>query len=169
MSSNAKEATIIRPPQAPRSVVVVNWPLRDGGVGAWGMAIGLVLIAVVAGVISQSRVMGTVCFAALVTATWRLWLPVTFEFRSRGVIYTVLGRSRQIPWTHIARFEVRPRGVLLFPDIDLSPLASLRSVYVQWNEQKAAIMEVIKFYSSAQVSVASTKTYLNEAIEDPEN
>lgn len=122
-------------------------------------------MAAVAGVVAHSGLMGGGCFAALAIAAWRLWVPVTFEFRSRGVIYSVLGRSRRIPWTQIARYEVRPRGLLLFAEDDKSPLAALRSTYVQWNGQQAAIKEVVEFYTAARVSVASTKTFFDATIE----
>lgn len=131
------------------------------------MLLLLGLMATGAGVVAESGAMGGVCFAALAIAAWRLWVPVTFEFRSRGVIYSAFGRSRRIPWTQIARFEERPRGMLLFAEDDTSPLAMLRSIHVQWNGQRAAILEVMAFYTSARVSVASTKTFLDATIEDP--
>lgn len=168
MSSSAKEVSAVRPQQAPRSVRVVNWPLRDGGLRAWGMLIALTLIATGAGVIAQSRLMGGVCFAALLTAAWRLWIPVAFEFRSRGVISGVFGKSRQIPWTQIARYEIRPRGLMLFAEDDTGLLAAFKSVYIPWNRQRDAIVEVVEFYTSARVSVASTRTFLKEVNEPPE-
>ncbi|MEO8497432.1 MAG: hypothetical protein ABI614_20365, partial [Planctomycetota bacterium] len=130
--------------------------------------VGLGVIAAVAGVVAQSGMMGGSCFAALAVAAWRLWVPVAFEFRARGVIYSVFGRTRQIPWTQIARYEVRPRGLLLFAEGDGSTLAALRSIYVLWNGQQAAIMEVVAFYTAARVSVASTKTFLDKTIENRE-
>lgn len=168
MSSSAKETSAIRATQAPRSVRLVNWPLRDGGLRAWGMLFCLGLLAAGAGFVAQSGVMGGGCFAALSMAAWRLWVPVTFEFRSRGVIYSAFGRSRHIPWTQIARYEARPRGLLLFAEDDRSTLAALRSIYVLWNGQRAAIMEVVAFYTAARVSVASTKTFLDKTIENRE-
>ncbi len=141
---------------------VVNWPLRDGGIWAWAMLGGIVAIATCAGLVANSRAMGGVCFAALAIASWRLWLPVTFEFRSRGVVTRVLGRSRQIPWSQIARFEVRRHGLLLFADNDTSPIASLRAVYVRWNRQRSEILEVVRFYTTTRVSVASTRTFMKD-------
>lgn len=130
------------------------------------MLIGLGLMAAGAGVIADSGLMGACCFAALAIAAWRLWVPVTFEFRSRGVIYRVLGRSRQIPWTQIARYAVRPRGLLLFAEDDTSPLAILRSLYVSWNGQRAAILEVVAFYMTARGSTGSTRTFIDAATEN---
>lgn len=132
------------------------------------MVFTLGLMAASSAVIAQSRIMGGVSFAALVMVTWRLWLPVVFEFRSRGVAYGVLGRSRQIPWSQVARFEPKRHGLLLFAEDDRSPLAPLRSIHIHWNGQRAAILEVVKYYTSARVSVASTRTYLDETIEHPD-
>ena len=125
-------------------------------------------MAASAGVVAQSGLMGGGCFAALGLAAWRLWLPVTFEFCSRGVIYSVLGRSRRIAWAQIARFEDRPQGLLLFTEDDTNPLATLRSIHVQWSGQRAAILEVIAFYTSTRVAIASTKTFLDATIENSE-
>ena len=168
MSSSAKEASATRPPQTPRSVRIVNWPLRDGGIRAWGMVMILGIMATGAGLIAQSRLMGGVCFVTMAIAGWRLWVPVSFEFRSRGLIYSMLGRTRQIPWTQIARYEAKPRGLLVFAEDDRSPLATLRSIYIQWNGQRAAILEVVTFYTTNRVSVASTKTFLKESSDNPE-
>ena len=168
MSSSAREPSAIRPQQIPRSVRVVNWPLRDGGLRAWGMLLGLGGVAAGAGVVAESGMMGGASFVALAIVAWRLWMPVTFEFRSRGVIYRVLGRSRQIPWTQIARYEVRPRGLLLLAEDDTSPLTLLRSLYISWNGQQAAILEVVVFYMSARGSTGSTRTLIHAATESPE-
>lgn len=166
MSSSAKETSAVRPPQTPRSVRVVNWPLRDGGIRAWGMLITLGLMAAGAGVVADSGLMGGCTFAALALAAWRLWMPVAFEFRSRGVMYCVLGRSWQIPWTQIARYEIRPRGLLLLAEDDSSPLAILRSLFVSWNGQRAAILEVVAHYTNARGSAASTRTYIDPTLEN---
>jgi hypothetical protein len=132
------------------------------------MLICLGLAAAGAGVVSQSGLMGGVCFVVLSFAVWRLWVPVTFELRSRGVMYRVLNRTRQIPWTQIARYESRPHGLLLFAEDDTNPLAAMRSIYIRWNGQREAIMEVVAFYTKTRVSSASTKTFLNEMTESSE-
>lgn len=132
------------------------------------MLIGLGLMAGTAGVVAESGMMGGACFAALAIAAWRLWVPVTFEFRSRGVIYRVLGRSRQIPWTQIAAYEVRPRGLLLLAEADASPFALLRSLYVAWNGQRDAILEVVAFYMTARGSTGSTRTFIDATVKTHE-
>jgi hypothetical protein len=132
------------------------------------MMMMLGLMATGAGLIAQSRIMGGICFSVLAIAAWRLWVPVSFEFRSRGLIYTVLGRSRQIPWTQIASYQAKPRGLLVFAEDDRSPLAALRSIYIQWNGQRAAILEVIEFYTTNRISVASTRTFTKESTDPPD-
>lgn len=132
------------------------------------MLLGLGVMAAGAGVVAESGTMGGASFVALAIAAWRLWVPVTFEFRSRGVIYRVLGRSRQIPWTQIARYEVRPRGLLLLAEDDTSPVALLRSLFVSWNGQQAAILEVVVFYMTPRGSTGSTRTFIDVAGESHE-
>jgi hypothetical protein len=138
---------------------VVNWPLRDGGIRAWLMLLMLGAGAALAGLIAQSGLMGGACFVALAIAGWRLWIPVTFQFRSKGVMYGVLGINRQIPWTRIARYEPRRDALLLFPDGDESRLAALRCLYIRWNDNRDAIMEVVEYYMQARVSLGSTMTF----------
>ena len=159
MSSSASDQSAPRLTPAPRSVTVVNWPLRDGGVRAWLMLILLGAAAAMAGMVVQSGLMGGLCFAALALAAWRLWIPVTFEFRSRGVLYRVLGVSRRIPWTRIVRLEVRRDALLLFGEDDPSQLAVLRSLYIRFNGQRDAIMAVVDYYTRARTAAASTLTY----------
>ena len=158
MGNSTPEQPLIRSQQAPRSVEIVNWPLRDW-LGAWLVVAGMGLVAWGAGLVAQSTVMGGLCFVALAISAWRLWIPVTFEFCSRGVIYTVLGRTRQIPWTQIGRYEVRRHGLFFFPDKEPEPLSRLQSMYVRWNGQREAILEVVEFYTQARIPVASTQSF----------
>jgi len=105
----------------------------------------------------------------LALAAWRLWVPIRFEFRSKGVIYHVLGMTRQIPWTRIARYEVRDDAILLYPDATPSHFAALRCLYARWNGRRDEIIEVVEFYTKVRVSVASTHTYIQTASAEVEN
>ena len=118
--------------------------------------------ATAAGWMARSALMGGLCFVALALAAWRLWIPVTFEFRSKGILYSVFGRTRQIPWTRVARYEVRPRGLLLYADHAPPPLAALRSLFISWRGERTAILEAVEFYMHYAVSPASTHTYVRE-------
>ena len=157
MSSSAGEKTVVRaPPQIPRAVQVVNSPLRDDPVRAWPAMLLLVVASTAAGFVAESGPMGGLCFVALATAGWRIWARVTYELASRGVSYTVFGRTRRIPWARIIRHEERDRGLLLFTDDD----PAMRSTFViRWDDQREAILEVVNFYLRQRVSVESTRSF----------
>lgn len=158
MSSSPAEKTVIRPPlPTPRSVRVINSPLRDDTIRAATGILVLVLAATMAGFVAQSGPMGGLCFVALGIAGWRLWAPITYDLTSRGVIYSILRRTRRIPWAQIARFEERERGLLLFTDEE----ATVRGrIFIRWNGQRGAILDVVGFYMRQRVSVGSTRTVI---------
>ena len=105
--------------------------------------------------------MGLLVFAALGLAAWRLWIPVRFEFSSNGVIQTVMGRRRRIPWAEFDRYEIRRRGVLLLADADPSPLGALRGLFVRWQNQRDELLEILDFFVNARPNSQSstTRTY----------
>ncbi|MBP86248.1 MAG: hypothetical protein CMJ64_05975 [Planctomycetaceae bacterium] len=159
MSSSGAEKTVVRAqPQIPRSVQVENSPLRDDPVRAWTAVLLLVLASTVAGFVAESGPMGGLCFLALAAAGWRVWARLTYELTSRGVTYTILGRSRRIPWARITRHEERERGLLLFTDDN----PTTRSTFIiRWSDQREAILDVVRFYMRQRVSVESTETLIN--------
>jgi hypothetical protein len=146
---------------APPSVQLVNWPLRDDGVRAWLMVTMFLAVAVVAASISRSPSMGLVVFAALALAAWRLWIPVRFEFSSNGVVQTVLGRRRRIPWAEFDRYEIRRHGVLLLADAETTPLGALRGLFVRWQNQRDELLELLNFFINARINsqASTTRTY----------
>ena len=117
----------------------------------------LALASIAAGFIAESGPMAGLCFLALAAAGWRLWARVTYELASRGVSYTVLGRSRRIPWARLLRHEAHERGLLLFVD-DESPTRS--TFLIRWNGQREAILDVVNFYMRQRISVDSTRTVI---------
>jgi len=121
----------------------------------------LIAASVIAGQVAQSAAMGWVAFAALAVSAWRLWIPVRFEFASKGITQTVLGRRRRIPWTEFARIEVRRQGVLLLTEPEPSTLATFRGLYVRWRNQREALLESLGFFiaSRSEPQPATTRTY----------
>ncbi|MFV1965031.1 MAG: hypothetical protein ACC628_06380 [Pirellulaceae bacterium] len=125
------------------------------------MALALVAVSAIAGHVSANAPMGLVVGVALALSVWRLWIPVRFEFSSKGITQTVLRRRRRIPWTEFARYEVRRRGVILFTESDASPLAAFRSLYVRWNDHREDLLELLDFFvkSRPEPQAATTRTY----------
>lgn len=89
---------------------------------------------------------GWAVFAVLAIVLWRFWLPVRYELGPQGIAQTVLGRTSHIPWTAILRFELRPRGVMLYPDSIITPLSPPRGLYLAWGRQKEAVLAHVEYY-----------------------
>ena len=134
----------------PEPVRITNWPIQDEGPWSWLTAGGLAAVALLAGAVSTSLLMGIAVFVALALSVWRLWVPVTFEFNSRGVTQDCWGRRRRIPWIDVAHYEVLSSGVLLSADRNRVPLAPLRSICVQWHGQRNELLNVLEFFVSEE-------------------
>jgi len=137
----------------PEEVHLVNWPLRDDAVRAWLGLGAAVIVAVMAAVLAESRAMGLLSFSVLAAALWRLWLPVTFQVGQKGIVHKALGRRRRIPWSRIARYEIRRDGVLLLPVEDTSPLAVMRGLYIRWGPQRDQLLAWVRHYVVPQPHV----------------
>lgn len=130
----------------PSPVQLVNWPLRDEKLRV-GLSTAILLVAaILSGRLSDSFWMGAVVLAALIGCSWRLWIPVHFELNSKGITQTVLGRRRRIPWSAVARYQLRGRGILLLADSDSSALAAFRGVFIVWNGQRDAVLDLVNFF-----------------------
>ena len=145
MSSSWEEKTASRQ-QIPESIRIVNWSLRDSGLSAWAVALLTLAAAIYAGQASHSWAMGIVWFTVLFIVAWRVWIPVTFDVGKKGVTQVVLGLRWRIPWSHIAGYQVRRRGVLLLADPKPSSLAPLRGVYIQWKSQRDELIELLEYF-----------------------
>jgi len=128
----------------------------------------MVLATLVAWRVSQSAPMGGVCLGVLFVASWRMWIPISFEFSSKGVSQSVFGWQRRVPWTQIARCEIRRQGVLLLADAELTPLSPLRGVFVRWNRQREEVLGAIDYFLARRrrISMSTTKTFEGERARD---
>ena len=130
----------------PAELHLESWPLRDEGVSGWVLLLGSAALATLAGYLSESLPLGLLSFAALFAALWRLWMPRRYSLGPRGVAETVLGRTRRIPWTQIARYEARRRGVLLLATHEPTPLRTLQARYVPWGRHRSEVLEMVRYY-----------------------
>ena len=144
--NSSAERSLGRTVLAPPPVQLVNWPLRDGGLRVWLWLVMLVGAAVVSGGLSRSTSMGAAIFAILIACSWRLWVPVQFEIGSKGITQTVLGHRSRIPWSAIARCDLRQSGVLFLADTAPSAFGVFRGTYVAWNGQREALLNVVEFF-----------------------
>ena len=138
--------TSLRIRVAPEDLVWQIWGLRDLGWFGW---LNLLLAAVVGygvGWLTGWPAAGAGVFVVLLLTLWRFWLPMRVELTSQGISQTVLGRTRRIPWTAVRNYQVRTRGVLLFPDLVLTPLSPLRGLYLPWGLHKEQVLSHVEYY-----------------------
>jgi hypothetical protein len=160
MVGSSKERLFGRASQVPLTLELTNWPLRDEAPRAWLTLVVFAALGLGAGIGANSTAMGLLAFCALAAASWRLWIPVHFEFGSKGIEQRVLWRRRRIPWGEFARSEVRRDGVLLLTDRQASPLAALRGLFIRWNHKRQPLLEIIEFFLDSRVkSAASTRSF----------
>jgi hypothetical protein len=138
---------------------LVSWPLRDAPLSTGLVLAGIAGVGLVAGWLSTSWSMGLLAALALLTATWKLWIPVICELGPSGVTVGVLRWRRHIAWHEMDRFEPRDRGVMFYTERDPSALSVLRSLYLPWHGSRDAVTEICeRYHPSARESTASWRT-----------
>lgn len=138
----------------PADVRLTNWPLRDDGISGWAFLLVVVGVAVGAGYVSGSVVMGLLSFCALWLSMWRMWLPVRFEFGPKGILQTAMGRRRRITWSSIRRHQVRRRGVLLVTSSSPVAMTVFSSIYIRWRNQPESLISIVEYYLGARANVS---------------
>jgi len=122
-----------------------HWPLRDQ---PWRSVVLLTIVgcaSVLAARAAGNLWAGFAACLALIICLWRMWLPVEFEFSSRGVVQTYWGRQLRVPWRDIARVEFKERGLLLHATEDTTAVGYMRSIFVRYPPQSEQLRELIEF------------------------
>jgi len=144
--------------RVPDAVRIDYRPLRDGGLRMWSMGLGILGIGVTAAMVADNLAMGAVCVICLLVATWRIWLPITYELGTKGITQSTLVFRWRIPWRCFARYETRPRGVWLLSDADPTPVSTLRGIYVPWSDQESQVVAVLEFFLAPRRQRAANTT-----------
>lgn len=153
-----------RPWQRPRfqsKLRIVSWPLRNDWRRTLGLLTVVVLVGGCGGVLSGSYAMAGFVLTLMLVASWRLWIPVTFELSSQGIRQSAWGVSRRIAWTQISRCEPLDRGILLLGDNDLTPFSYLRSLYIPCTKERDELLESIEYFLARKrrISMSTTRTF----------
>jgi len=90
--------------------------------------------------------MGLLAGSAAFVASWRYWLPVTYEIGPYGIRQLVFKRVRRLSWRQVGRIEIRNQGIRFLPDHDPAQLANLRGLYIYHPGQEETLKHVVNYY-----------------------
>jgi len=121
-----------------------SWPVVDERPDSWLLVGAVVLVAVVIGSVSGGWVIGGVALLVLGTAMWRMWVPVTYELSSLGILESAWRRRRCVTWRQITSYRAYRRGVLLMTSLDTAPIARLRGIYVATGDYREQLLELLR-------------------------
>jgi hypothetical protein len=130
----------------PLQLQLVNWPLRDQPRRSIVMILLLALVSILTGQASESLSMGLLAGSAALVASWRYWLPVTYEIGPYGIRQLVFKRVRRLSWRQVGRIEIRNQGIRFLPDHDPAQLANLRGLYIYHPGQEETLKHVVNYY-----------------------
>ena len=112
------------------------------------------MVAVLSGWLSQSVPMCGLVQVVLVVALWRLWIPVSYELGSGGIVQQVLTRRRHLDWLVITRAQLQDRGVLLLVDRSHVPLAAIHGVFIPWRDKRREVLALIEYFIATRIELA---------------
>jgi len=111
-------------------VHVVCWPLKFYWKKTWAILFTYFLGACVVYSLTTNSLVASVVLLALVSVSWRLWIPMQYSIGPSGITRSVLGRQRQLGWAMIRRISQDSRGVQVFFDRTASIQSILQSFYI---------------------------------------
>lgn len=128
-----------------RELSICCWPLRDSLTGVMAL-LGIVILSGGFFLLTGQLWMSLFVLLVLVICTWRIWIPVHFEFGASGITRTCLGRRQQIPWYLVARAERCRDGIRLYPRSADAPLATLHALHIYSASHTELLHELVERY-----------------------
>ena len=123
-----------------------RWPVRDNFLAGALAIFGLIGAGAFVYWQTDKLHLAIGAAAVLVVASWRFFVPVTFELNAEGVHQWIWGRHRRIPWSEIRRHQVFSSGVLLLPYEEGSPIEIMQGVFLPWGLRRDEVMAQIRYY-----------------------
>jgi hypothetical protein len=145
MSNSAEQRPAALRDRAPPPVVWRSWPLRENWRQTAALAAGLAVIVLLVYAVSGQELTALLITTALVLATWRLWLPATYEIDARG-IHQRFWRRRRIPWHAVARCKIYDDGFLVLRDSDSTRWDALRGLFIPWHSHATEVLAALEYY-----------------------
>ncbi len=143
--SSQEPGSSVSTSQQLQELSVSCWPLRDSLAGMLGLA-SIVILASVVFLFTSQPWMSLFVLLVLLICTWRLWLPIRYDFSATGITRTCLGRRHQIPWHRVVRADHCRDGIRLYPHSGNSRLASLQALHIYSADQAESLHELLDRY-----------------------
>ena len=80
--------------------------------------------------LTTNTLVASIVVLALVSVSWRLWIPMQYSIGPTGITRSVLGWHRQLGWAMIRRISQDSHGVQVFFDRAPSIQSILQSFYI---------------------------------------
>ena len=124
------------------------WPLRNSLASMLGLA-SLVILAGAVFLYTRQPWMSLFVLLVLLVCTWRLWLPVRYDFTATGITRTCLGRQHQIPWYRVVRADRCEDGIRLYPRSGNARLAGLHALHIYSTGEVDSLHQIADRYVAA--------------------
>jgi len=111
-------------------VHVVCWPLKFYWKKTWAILLSYFFGACVVYALTTNTLVASIVVLALVSVSWRLWIPMQYSIGPTGITRSVLGWHRQLGWAMIRRISQDSHGVQVFFDRAPSIQSILQSFYI---------------------------------------
>ena len=132
-------------------VHVVCWPLKFYWKKTWAILLSYFIVACVVYLLTTNLLVPSVVLLALVSVSWRLWVPMQYSIGPTGITRSVLGRQRQLGWAMICRISQDSRGVQVFFDRAVSLQSILQSFYIMANaDDLESLVAAFQYYLSGR-------------------
>ena len=132
-------------------VHIVCWPLKFYWKKTWAIFLSYFLGACVVYLLTTNLLVPSVVLLALVSVSWRLWVPLQYSIGPTGITRSVLGLQRQLGWAMIRRISQDSRGVQVFFDRAASLQSILQSFYIMANaDDLESLVAAFQYYLSGR-------------------
>ena len=128
-----------------------DWPLRDNRRSGVAAIAGVMLLAVLVGVVTAKWYLGLLAAAVVCVSLWRMFLPTHYQVSADGIRLMVLGRSRLVRWGDVRKIEFLASGMVISPDPWLGALDAVRRVYIPWGDEQEAVTRFVETFAGHRV------------------
>ena len=122
------------------------WALLDMLPYSLLVVLGIFGLGAAAAYAASSNAMGILAATLLAFSLCSFLLPVTYEIQPQGIIFTLCGIRRLLPWKRLRRYRLRPTGVVLYSRSVPSPLDVFGGQFLPFGQLEKEIIAALRNY-----------------------